>query len=94
MDNYFGFLAAATFRKETICVQLWHAAGAVKKFGLKDPSIYYRTPRAQSRFQKVYDQQTHVVVGSEKMSEIFQQSFGIPAERILRTGIPRTGLFL
>ena len=93
VDNYFGFLAAATFRKETICVQLWHAAGAVKKFGLKDPSIYYRTPRAQSRFQKVYDQQTHVVVGSEKMSEIFQQSFGIPAERILRTGIPRTDFF-
>lgn len=93
VDNYFGFLAAAPFRKEVACVQLWHAAGAVKKFGLKDPSIYYRTPRAQARFQKVYQQQTHVVVGSEKMSEIFQQSFGIPAERILRTGIPRTDFF-
>lgn len=93
VDNYFGFLAAAPFRKEVARVQLWHAAGAVKKFGLKDPSIYYRTPRAQARFQKVYQQQTHVVVGSEKMSEIFQQSFGIPAERILRTGIPRTDFF-
>ncbi|MBO0991483.1 CDP-glycerol glycerophosphotransferase family protein [Bacillus sp. SD088] len=93
VDNYFGFLAAAPFRKEVACVQLWHAAGAVKKFGLKDPSIYYRTPRAQARFQKVYHQHTHVVVGSEKMSEIFQQSFGIPAERILKTGIPRTDFF-
>ncbi|MCJ7840628.1 CDP-glycerol glycerophosphotransferase family protein [Lederbergia sp. NSJ-179] len=93
VDNYFGFLAATSFKRDVACVQLWHAAGAVKKFGLKDPSIYYRTPQAMDRFQKVYQQFTQVVVGSEKMSAIFQQSFGISAERIIRTGIPRTDFF-
>ncbi len=34
IDNYFGFLSAVKFRKGTECIQLWHAAGAIKRFGL------------------------------------------------------------
>src|SRR5690606_22260729 len=69
------------------------AAGAVKQFGLKDPSNANRTPKAIARFQQVYNRFNHVVVGSEKMAEIFQQSFGLQADRMLRTGIPRTDFF-
>lgn len=93
VDNYFGFLAAAPFRRNVTCIQLWHAAGAIKQFGLKDPSIAGRSPRALKRFKKVYGQFTHVVVGSEKMADIFGESFGIDDDRILRTGIPRTDFF-
>src|SRR5699024_6931674 len=67
VDNYFGFLAAVRLRAGVECIQLWHAAGAIKQFGLKDPSIEYRTERARRRFKKVYDRFDHVVVGSEKM---------------------------
>src|SRR5699024_5176466 len=35
----------------------------------------------------------HVVVSSEKMVRIFQESFGLSDARMLRTGIPRTDFF-
>lgn len=93
VDNYFGFLAVSHFKENVTCVQLWHAAGAIKQFGLKDPSNKYRSKRATRRFQKVYDRFDHVVVGSEAMASIFQKSFGLPDGRMLRTGIPRTDFY-
>ncbi|UOQ94426.1 CDP-glycerol glycerophosphotransferase family protein [Halobacillus shinanisalinarum] len=93
VDNYFGFLAAADFRDNVECIQLWHASGAVKRFGLKDPSIEARTKRANDRFLQVYDKFDHVVVGSDKMAKIFKESFGLSDDKILRTGVPRTDFF-
>ncbi|PXW92032.1 CDP-glycerol glycerophosphotransferase (TagB/SpsB family) [Streptohalobacillus salinus] len=93
VDNYFGFLAAATFKPEVKVVQLWHAAGAIKRFGLEDPTIKKRSRRANKRFKQVYQRFTHVVVGSEKMTTIFKQAFDLKEKQILRTGIPRTDFF-
>ncbi|MRH41296.1 CDP-glycerol glycerophosphotransferase family protein [Aquibacillus halophilus] len=93
VDNYFGFLSAVSFRSNVTCVQLWHAAGAIKKFGLLDPSVKYRSKRALKRFLEVYSRFHYVVVGSEKMASIFKKSFGLTNENILRTGIPRTDMF-
>src|SRR5699024_1342945 len=50
IDNYFGFLAVSRFHPQVTCVQLWHAAGAIKQFGLNDPSNQFRTKRAIGRF--------------------------------------------
>ncbi|WP_026680018.1 CDP-glycerol glycerophosphotransferase family protein [Virgibacillus salarius] len=93
VDNYYGFLAVTNFKPETTCIQLWHAAGAIKKFGLMDPSIKNRSKKAIMRFQQVYNKFHYTVVGSERMATIFRQSFNLPNESILRTGIPRTDVF-
>lgn len=93
VDNYYGFLAVTEFKLNVQCIQLWHAAGAVKQFALKDPSIQGRSAHAYKRFRKVYRQFDHVVVGSERMASIFRESFDISNEQILRTGIPRTDFF-
>lgn len=93
VDNYYGFLAATNFKPNVRCVQLWHAAGAIKQFGLKDPSNEGRSKRANERFQHVYNQFDHVVVGSGAMAEIFQESFGLPVERMIWSGVPRTDFY-
>ncbi|MGP4078972.1 CDP-glycerol glycerophosphotransferase family protein [Pseudalkalibacillus sp. R45] len=93
VDNYFGFLDVTDFHPDVKCVQLWHAAGAIKKFGLMDPSIHKRSSSAKRRFKNVYGRFTHIVVGSEKMVDIFKESFGAVEQKILRTGIPRTDFF-
>lgn len=92
IDNYFGFLAATKFRKGAICIQLWHAAGAIKQFGLLDPTNELRTEKAKERFQMVYNNFHYSIVGSEKMADTFQASFGLPNDRFLRTGIPRSDI--
>src|SRR4051794_30936414 len=43
VDNYYGFLTAAPFKKGVQCIQLWHASGALKKFGLQDESVKDRS---------------------------------------------------
>lgn len=93
VDNYFGCLSVMNFKPTVVCVQLWHAAGAIKKFGLMDPSVAQRSDRSKKRFEKVYQRFDYVVVGSEKMANIFKASFNISNERILRTGVPRTDIF-
>ncbi|WP_240515051.1 CDP-glycerol glycerophosphotransferase family protein [Bacillus cereus] len=93
LDNYFGFLSAVHFKKEVQCTQLWHAAGAIKKFGGEMPSIKVRTKRAQARFLKVYNKFNKIVVGSDLLADIYKQAFQLSEENIVRTGIPRTDLF-
>ena len=93
IDNYYGFLSVVNFKKNVECIQIWHAAGALKTFGLKDHSITSRSRAARRRFQQVYDQFDRIVVGSEEMAAIFSEAFNAPVQRMLRTGIPRTDFF-
>lgn len=93
VDNYYGFLADIQFKKNVKCIQLWHANGAIKKFGLEDHSIEFRSERARKRFKRVYNNFHKVIVGSEAMAEIFKKAFGLNEDRVLRTGIPRTDIF-
>ncbi|SEP75037.1 CDP-glycerol glycerophosphotransferase, TagB/SpsB family [Virgibacillus subterraneus] len=93
VDNYYGFLSMTKFRPNTQCIQLWHAAGAIKRFGLMDRSIENRHPRACVRFKNVYKRFDYVVAGSEKMTAIFGVAFDLSEKQILRTGIPRTDFF-
>lgn len=93
VDNYYGFLSSIRFKKNVTCLQVWHASGAIKQFGLKDPSIANRKSRAITRFKKVYKQFHNIIVGSEEMARIFGEAFGIEERNILRTGMPRTDVF-
>lgn len=93
VDNYYGFLAVTEFKPEVKCVQLWHAAGAIKQFGLEDLSIRGRTNKALQRFHAVYNRFDYITVGSDYMIDIFQDSFGVPKSRFLKSGIPRTDFF-
>lgn len=93
VDNYYGLLAAISFKKHVECIQLWHAAGAIKTFGLEDHSIHQRSQKARRRFRQVYKQFHKIVVGSDTMATIFKKAFGANDATMLRTGIPRTDLF-
>lgn len=93
VDNYYGFLAKSNFKPGVKCIQLWHANGAIKKFGLKDPSTELRSEKAIQRFKAVYQRFSTVVVGSDAMANIYKQAFGIDDKRIVGTGIPRTDVF-
>ncbi|MGE1041961.1 CDP-glycerol--glycerophosphate glycerophosphotransferase [Bacillus wiedmannii] len=93
IDNYFGFLSAIKFKEGTECIQLWHAAGSIKKFGLLDPNFNKRSKRAQKRFKRVYNNFHKIVVGSELLADIYMSAFSVDHHQMVRTGIPRTDLF-
>lgn len=93
LDNYFGFLSSIKFKRNVKRLQIWHAAGAIKTFGLKDSSIQFRTSKANQRFKDVYSQFQYVITGSHEMDAIFHEAFSIQEQQIIHTGIPRTDIF-
>lgn len=93
IDNYFGVLSAIRFHEEVKCIQLWHAAGAIKKFGWGDPETSERSAKAQARFQQVYNQFQYIPVGSSQMSEIFSKAFNLDQDHFLYTGVPLTDFY-
>ncbi|MDN4526093.1 CDP-glycerol glycerophosphotransferase family protein [Fictibacillus fluitans] len=93
LDNYYGFLAGIQFKENTECIQIWHAAGAIKRFGIRDASVEGRSLKAQKRFLSVYEKFHKIAVGSRAMEDIFREAFALSGDQFLRTGLPRTDLF-
>lgn len=74
-DNYFAFLAGMTFDDRTKVVQLWHADGAIKKFGLEAEYTRKVDSKDRKRYLDVYSKFTHYVVSSKKMSDVFSDNY-------------------
>ncbi|MCY9090068.1 CDP-glycerol glycerophosphotransferase family protein [Bacillus mojavensis] len=89
-DNYFLLTSVLNKRPQTKCIQVWHANGSLKKFGLEDITNLQRTQTDLKRFKKVYRSFDYITVGSEEMADIFKKSFGVKDHQLLRTGVPLT----
>lgn len=92
-DNYFVELAGLKLRNGVNCIQIWHANGALKKFGWEDKAAQKRSAEDKKRFQEVYKRFTKVLVGSDEMATIFQKSFLLDESNMLKLGVPRTDYF-
>lgn len=77
-DNYFAFLAGITLSKDTDVVQLWHANGAVKSFGLNANYTKAVSESDKKRYKDVYRKFTHYVVSSKKMADVFANNYQQP----------------
>lgn len=77
VDNYFVLTTVLTSRPDIECIQVWHANGAFKRFGLKDINTQNRSRADVRRFRKVYASFDRIVVGSEHMADIFKEFFDI-----------------
>lgn len=76
-SSFFSFIKP---RKGQINIQLWHAAGAFKKFGLS----------IESNKKYYIDLLT---VSSDTIIDIYQEAFGIEKTKIKNLGIPRADIF-
>ena len=93
-DNYFAFLGAIPFFPETEVIQLWHANGAIKKFGLEANYAKSRSKSDIERYRQVYQAYTHYAVGSDKMGKVFEASYQATAEQIVPIGYLPSDHFL
>ena len=75
-------------RDKTKIVQLWHACGAFKKFGLHNLKV----PASLERDK--HSQYSLVSVSSELVRPIYADAFGISMNTVQALGVPRTDLLL
>lgn len=76
-SSFFSFIKP---RKGQLNIQLWHAAGAFKKFGLSiEPQKKYYIDL--------------LTISSDNIIDIYQEAFGIEKNKIKNLGIPRADIF-
>ena len=65
------------------CIMIWHAIQGGKKIGLDQPGTPYYD-------RKLADNMTYIISAGSHMTHIWSRCTGVPKERILPLGFPRT----
>lgn len=89
LEDFYPQLHALQLREETRVVQLWHACGAFKMFGLSD--IGKTAHLEQST--KNHRSYSAAIVSSRQMIPFYSEAFGIAEKNVLPLGVPRTDVF-
>lgn len=84
-DDHVRYMRAVKLRPEQKLIQIWHACGAFKKFGLDAPS--HLTPEKE---KLTHAQYSAVAVTAEHCKKIYADAFGISEDVCLPLGLPRT----
>lgn len=88
VDNAYFPVHVGPHRPATTVVQVWHAAGALKRFGLDGPDAGH--PAERAFLHRYYD---YVVVAGEASRAPYASALRTPVERVLPLGSPRTDFF-
>ena len=88
VDNAWLPVHVAPHRPETTVVQVWHAAGALKRFGADTPGGLVEPE--QTFLHRYYD---YAIASGEGGREPWSRALRTPLDRVLALGTPRTDLF-
>ncbi|HBM3670123.1 TPA: CDP-glycerol glycerophosphotransferase family protein [Listeria innocua] len=91
LDDYYRQIYGLTLRKDSEVIQLWHAAGAFKKFGFS--SIGYADSNTESFERDAHKNYSKVVVSSSEIVPFYAEAFDVDEKNVLPLGVPRTDRF-
>jgi len=93
IDDFYFPVYAIHPRKGTDIVQLWHAAGAFKKFGISTVDKPFGPSSEYLKHINIHSNYTRVYVSSSEVIPYYAEAFGMSADRIFPLGLPRTDYF-
>ncbi len=81
--------------KESLKVfQIWHALGAVKKFGLQSAGKAQGRDLGVAKAMSMHKNYDFVIAPSEKTAEFYCEAFGCTKEKIIIASLPRVDVIL
>lgn len=89
LEDFYPQLHAVTLREDTELVQLWHACGAFKMFGLSELGKVEHL----SQDTKNHRNYTAAITSGVQMIPFYSEAFGISTEKVQPIGVPRTDIF-
>lgn len=89
LEDFYPQIHALTLRKETKLIQLWHACGAFKMFGLSEVDKIPHLTQS-TRNHRSYSM---IPVSGTKMVPFYSEAFGVTPECVYPIGVPRTDIF-
>lgn len=89
VDGYVPAVSVPAKRDGVTVVQMWHALGALKKFGYQCLDTPYGRSSDSARILKMHRNYDYVIAGGPWAVEAFSRAFGCDEERIRVLGLPR-----
>lgn len=89
LDDFYTLTSAMKVRYDQELIQVWHGAGAFKKFGFSRIGTGDNIKNINGGYRKY----TKVITSSEEIRPLYAEAFNIPEEKVLATGSPRTDVF-
>ncbi|MDZ5471924.1 CDP-glycerol glycerophosphotransferase family protein [Bacillus sp. 31A1R] len=93
IDDFYFPVYLVKLRNGTEVVQLWHAAGAFKKFGLSTMDKTFGTSAEYLKVVNVHSNYSRVYVSSKNVKPFYAEAFGMSTSNIKNLGVPRTDFF-
>ena len=94
IDTYSIPVSCLKHKKSLTTIQLWHAMGAVKKFGLQSAGKAQGRDLGVSRAMHMHENYDVVFAPSEVTGDIYCKAFGCKKENIKILSLPRVDLLL
>lgn len=88
-ESYCVPISILKHKKNLKVVQIWHASGAVKKFGYQSLDTEEGKSRDVARLMCMHKNYDYVIAPSETTKHIFSKAFNIEEEKIVKLGLPR-----
>lgn len=94
LDDYYLPVYLLNIKKDVKIIQVWHAAGALKKFGHSTIGTDFGPSLAYLKIVPIHSNYTHVYVSSDHVKPFYAEAFNMDETKIHAHGIPRTEKFL
>ena len=89
LDTYCIPASMLPHRRGTKVLQIWHALGAIKKFGWQTVGMEGGSSERTARIMRMHRGYDYVACASDVTAEHFCEAFDVSPERIVKCGLPR-----
>lgn len=89
IDGYCILVSVLPKKKDQSVIQMWHALGAIKKFGWQNTENPDGHGREFSEIMCMHKNYDYVLAPSKITGEFFAEAFRTPMEKIVYYGLPR-----
>lgn len=94
LDTYCITACILPHKKETKVIQIWHALGAIKKFGYQTIGTKSGSDAKTAKTMCMHKNYDYVLAPSEVTAKIYQQAFNVTEDKIKYIGMPRIDYIL
>lgn len=86
-DGYNITISVLKHKKELKIIQIWHALGAIKKFGHQ--SLTSDKQKIVAKVMKMHNNYDYIISGSKAMTKYFAKAFNYEENKFVPLGLPR-----
>lgn len=94
VDSYIISVSILRHKKSLRVVQMWHALGALKKFGHLAIDRRAGSSSAMAEVMHMHRNYDYVCAGSVESAKIFAKAFNVPISKVKPVGMPRVDYLL